>query len=72
MTREELKRFAEKKYIWGTCAGMILVANKVDDPKVDNLGFIDIHVQRNAYGRQIDSFTVEQHLPFIDGKEDFK
>ncbi len=70
--REGLKKFAKKRYVWGTCAGMILVADRVDDPRVDNLGFIDIYVQRNAYGRQIDSFTAKKHLPFVDGKEEFK
>ncbi len=70
--KEELKKFGREKYIWGTCAGMIILANRVDDPRINHLGLIDIYVQRNAYGRQIDSFITEENLTFIDGKEKFK
>ena len=69
---DELKKFGKEKYIWGTCAGMILLAKRVDDPRVETLGLMDIYVQRNAYGRQIDSFIAEEYLPLIDGKEKFK
>ena len=44
-----------KKQIFGTCAGLILLAKKVSKSNF-GLGFIDIIVERNAYGRQIDSF----------------
>lgn len=42
--------------LFGTCAGMILLARQVSDPEQRSLGLIDIHVARNAYGRQLDSF----------------
>jgi 5'-phosphate synthase pdxT subunit len=47
--------------VFGTCAGMILLANKIIDGRDDQLSFgaIDIEVQRNAYGRQIDSFEAD-------------
>lgn len=47
--------------VFGTCAGMILLASKIIDGRDDQLPFgaIDIEVQRNAYGRQIDSFEAE-------------
>jgi len=45
----------EKKPIFGTCAGMILLAKKVQGQDL-GLGYIDIEVERNSYGRQIDSF----------------
>lgn len=45
------------KPIFGTCAGLILLAREVIDPKQESLGLIDVTVQRNAYGRQVDSFT---------------
>lgn len=53
--------------IFGTCAGMILLATKVISPSQTSLGLIDITVERNAYGRQIDSFNAsvtcdETHL----------
>lgn len=67
-----IKEFGKEKYIWGTCAGMILLAKRVDDPRVENLGLIDIYVQRNAYGRQIDSFVIDESMPLIDEKEKFK
>lgn len=45
--------------IYGTCAGMILLAKKiVDHPNQYTFGLMDINVQRNAYGRQIESFEV--------------
>jgi 5'-phosphate synthase pdxT subunit len=46
---------AEGKPIFGTCAGAILLAKEVLNPRQSHLGLIDITVQRNAYGRQIDS-----------------
>jgi len=42
--------------IFGTCAGMILLAKKIEEQKQKTLGLIDITVKRNAYGRQINSF----------------
>lgn len=56
--------FGQKKVIFGTCAGLILLSNKVSHNSVETLKLIDIEVSRNAYGRQIDSFidSVELHL----------
>lgn len=42
--------------IFGTCAGMILLAKGVSNPPQQSLGLIDIDVERNSYGRQVDSF----------------
>jgi pyridoxal 5'-phosphate synthase pdxT subunit len=54
--REALDKFYKSsKPIFGTCAGLILLSKKVTDNKF-GLGYIDIVVDRNAYGRQIDSF----------------
>ena len=44
------------KPVLGTCAGMILLAEKVLNPPQKSLGLIDVTVERNSYGRQIDSF----------------
>ena len=44
------------KPILGTCAGLILLAREVKNPKQQSLGFIDVTVERNAYGRQKESF----------------
>jgi len=54
--KEKLKDFRRSgKPIFGTCAGLIILASEVSG-KGTGLGFIDMKVKRNAYGRQIDSF----------------
>lgn len=64
--KEPLRQFAETKPIFGTCAGAILVAKQVTNPIQESLGLMDIEVQRNAYGRQLDSRIV--HLkPEMEG-----
>jgi len=55
---EPLKDFGSKKPIFGTCAGVILLANKVQNPEQRSLGLLNVTVERNAYGRQIDSRIV--------------
>lgn len=52
---EKLKQFARTKPTFGTCAGAILLASEVENPKQSGLGAIDIGIRRNAYGRQVDS-----------------
>ena len=52
---EKLKQFVRLKPTFGTCAGAILLANEVENPKQPGLGALDITVCRNAYGRQADS-----------------
>lgn len=54
--RKPLLDFAEKKPVFGTCAGLIILAKHLQNNSLNTLGLIDIEVQRNAYGRQIDSF----------------
>jgi pyridoxal 5'-phosphate synthase pdxT subunit len=51
----KLKNFVRAKPAFGTCAGCILLATEVENPKQAGLGALDITVRRNAYGRQIDS-----------------
>ncbi len=55
------KRVEEGMAVFGTCAGMILLAKKIIDGRDDQtpFGAIDIEVQRNAYGRQVDSFEAD-------------
>lgn len=52
---EPLQRFGRKKPIFGTCAGAILLASEVVNPEQRSLGLMDLTVERNGYGRQIDS-----------------
>src|SRR5205823_14582924 len=63
----DLADFGRRKPMFGTCAGAILMAKEVSHPSQESLGLVDIAVERNAYGRQIDSRVVE-----IDTGEDFQ
>jgi pyridoxal 5'-phosphate synthase pdxT subunit len=56
---EALRRFGMEKPIFGTCAGAILLAKDVTSPAQKSLGLMDIGVERNAYGRQVDSRIAE-------------
>jgi 5'-phosphate synthase pdxT subunit len=62
-----LEKFhAAGKPIFGTCAGLILLAREVVSPSQFSLGFIDVTVERNAYGRQRESFET-QITAHLDG-----
>jgi pyridoxal 5'-phosphate synthase pdxT subunit len=52
---EKLKEFVHTKPTFGTCAGAILLATEVENPKQAGLGALDISIRRNAYGRQLES-----------------
>ena len=59
---EPLKQFGERHAIWGTCAGAIFLSKDIsrDQPL---LGLMDIKVERNAFGRQVDSFEADLDVP---------
>jgi 5'-phosphate synthase pdxT subunit len=63
---EPLAEFGRRKPIFGTCAGAILVAKEVSNPVQESLGLMDIAVERNGYGRQVDSLVTH-----IDPSADF-
>jgi len=54
--------------VFGTCAGMILLANEISDSDVEPLRVMDITVRRNAFGRQRDSFEAELSIPVLGEK----
>ena len=56
---EPLARFGRRKPIFGTCAGAILIARDVTNPAQESLDLMDIGVERNGYGRQLDSRVTE-------------
>jgi len=56
---------------FGTCAGLILLAPQTEEQHQHRLGVLDITVQRNAYGRQVDSFEADIHIPAI-GEPSFR
>jgi pyridoxal 5'-phosphate synthase pdxT subunit len=59
---DPLCAFAQTRPVWGTCAGMIMLAKDIgrDQPLI---GVMDITVNRNAFGRQVDSFEVDLDVP---------
>ena len=62
-----LEKFhAAGKPMFGTCAGLILLARDVEGPSQFSLGFIDVGVERNAYGRQRESFSAHGEVA-LDG-----
>ncbi len=52
-----------------TCAGLILLAKDVRYPRQESLGILDISVERNAYGRQVDSFTANFEVSILNDKK---
>ena len=52
---------------WGTCAGMIVMADKLRDRRPEPLHMMDVEVSRNGYGRQVDSFESDLEINGIDG-----
>jgi 5'-phosphate synthase pdxT subunit len=66
---ESLRSFAATTPTFGTCAGCILLATKVLHPPQPSLGVLDATVERNAYGRQIDS-SIEETATSLGGNSD--
>jgi pyridoxal 5'-phosphate synthase pdxT subunit len=64
---DKLAEFGRAKPIFGTCAGAILLASEVSNPAQESLGLMDIGVERNAYGRQVDS-----RVTSLDPEPDFE
>ena len=65
--REPVRAMAERgKAIWGTCAGMIMLAQEITEADPVPLQLMNIGVQRNAFGRQIDSFEQDLDIAGLD------
>jgi len=63
---EPLRTLAQDDFpIWGTCAGMILLAKRLDETGLPALQAMDITVRRNAFGRQVDSFETDLPIPAL-------
>lgn len=62
---EPLREFARQRPTWGTCAGMIFLAKDIGIDRQPILGVMDIAVNRNAFGRQIDSFEADLPISVI-------
>jgi 5'-phosphate synthase pdxT subunit len=61
---EPLRRFAAARPTWGTCAGLIFLAQDVGRAQ-PLLGLMDVTVERNAFGRQVDSFEADLEVPAL-------
>ncbi|HEY7008516.1 MAG TPA: pyridoxal 5'-phosphate synthase glutaminase subunit PdxT [Jatrophihabitantaceae bacterium] len=64
------ERIAEGLPVYGSCAGMILLADRVDSagsPLEETIGGMDVTVRRNAFGRQVDSFEEDVTIDGVDG-----
>jgi 5'-phosphate synthase pdxT subunit len=64
---EPIRSFARVRPVWGTCAGMIVMAKTATDLDREGLELMDIAVERNAFGRQVDSFETDLAIKGIDG-----
>jgi 5'-phosphate synthase pdxT subunit len=72
---EPLREFGRDRPIFGTCAGAILLASHVGNPPQASLGLMDMEVERNAYGRQLDSRIAHlnpEGLPESEGRADLE
>lgn len=67
---ESLLTFAKNKPVWGTCAGMILLAKKINNSEQRAFGLIDIEIDRNGYGRQYFSTVVKSQFSLNGHSED--
>jgi len=67
---EPLREFARHKPVWGTCAGMIMLARDIGRAQ-PLLGLMNITVNRNAFGRQVDSFETDLDVPAL-GPQPFR
>jgi 5'-phosphate synthase pdxT subunit len=64
---EPIRAFAAHRPVWGTCAGMIVMAKRATDLDRETLGLMDVSVVRNAFGRQLDSFETDLDIEELDG-----
>lgn len=65
---EPLRDFARSKATWGTCAGMIFLAKDIGIDDQPILAAMDIQVDRNAFGRQVDSFETDLQIKGLGGE----
>jgi pyridoxal 5'-phosphate synthase pdxT subunit len=60
--RAALEQFGAMHAVWGTCAGMIMLSKDNSDARVQPLGFMDLDIARNGFGRQVHSFEADLRL----------
>jgi 5'-phosphate synthase pdxT subunit len=67
-----IRDFSKDHPLMGTCAGLITLSAKITNNSFETLGLIDIEVERNAYGRQIDSFIKTIQIPMFQDQPEFE
>lgn len=68
--REPVADMAKRgKAVWGTCAGMIMLANEITEEDPVPMALMDVGVQRNAFGRQVDSFEQDLRIKGLGERE---
>lgn len=70
--REPLLEFGRHKPVWGTCAGLLLLASEVDETLIRPLKLIGLKALRNAYGSQLHSFVAEGNVSLSNAKTAFE
>lgn len=68
LDRDIVRRVQQGMAVYGTCAGAILLSKKTTEPAPDLLRLLDIDTERNAYGRQVESFSTQISAPTISQK----
>jgi len=69
---EAVKEFAKERPVMGTCAGLIILAKRLVNDDMKTLGLIDIEVERNSYGRQVDSFNDKVRIKIFKDNPEFE
>jgi len=69
---EAIMEFGRTKPLMGTCAGLIVLSTHIVNNHIEPLGLIDMKVERNAYGRQIDSFSDTIQIPTFSEKQEYE
>lgn len=69
---KKIQQFAIERPVMGTCAGLITLAGKIVNANIETLKLIDIEVERNGYGRQVDSFIDTVTIPSLPRKQNFE
>jgi 5'-phosphate synthase pdxT subunit len=67
-----VRKFAEVYPLMGTCAGLIVLATRITNEDFETLGLIDMEIERNSYGRQVDSFIDKIRIPKFKDKPELK
>lgn len=68
--RKAVVNFCRAHPVWGTCAGMIMLAQDSADPRVKPLGLMNLDLERNGYGRQVHSFEADLRVEREIGEAD--